>query len=290
MFNPRFNYLVGDIRKATVQGSVSLANFLNRVREPQPKMVDLINKIRNANDKEKDFLKTKLPSVTPCVYFNKGTTRKYSNIVKFTGIMMLDFDKIKDASIFRDLLFVQYPYLFAAWLSSSGKGVRAMVRIPECSTTDEFKERFEAVKNEMKHYMGFDSAPKNCVLPLFYSIDPDIKFRLVNVPIFEGRTKIHTPEPKPITWIKPDSKKGKWAINNTVKAIDKITDNGHPQLRAASYALGGYVGAGYLSEFEAVDLIEQLIRGNSYLSIKPDVYIQTAKTMIRKGANEPLML
>ena len=291
LFNPRFNYCTGNIKNAKVQGAVSCAVWLTRIREPRSWMVDLIAKIRTERDESvKANLKTKLPSVTPAVQFARGDARAYKNIKTFTGIMMMDFDKIEEAPDFRDYLFEEYPYIFATWLSSSGRGVRAMVRVPESKTTDEFKSRFKALRKVFLQYNGFDSAPQNSVLPLFYSIDAEIKFNLFRSEIFNDIHVEPVRENKPVEWVKPSDVKSKWAIDNVKKAINKITDNGHPQLRAAAYCLGGYVGAGYLGEGEAIGLIEALIDANTYLSIKPDVYKQTAKTMIIKGQREPLTL
>jgi hypothetical protein len=74
--------------------------------------------------------------------------------------------------------------------------------------------------------------------------------------------------------------------------IDAIYDNGHPQLRAVCFALGGYVANGYISEMEAMDYAEDMIRHNAYLGIakKVNTYIRTSVTMIRKGQTQPLSL
>ena len=289
MFNPIFNYCIGNIKNPLTAGFVDANSFLSSIKEPKPEMQTLIDRIRVTTDENvKNNLKTKLPSVTPAVLFAKGSSRAYKNIQKFTGLMMLDFDKIDFADQFRDYLFYYYDYVLATWLSSSGRGVRAIVRVPISQSTDEFKQRFDAVFKVFNVYDGFDTAPKNSVLPLFYSIDRDINFDLNRTSIFEGIEPKKVVEKIPTDWIKPSSIKGKWAVSNTKKAIDKITDNGHPQLRAAAYSLGGYVGAGYLGEGEAIDLIECLIDGNNYLSQKPAVYKTTAKTMIKKGQNQPL--
>jgi hypothetical protein len=79
-------------------------------------------------------------------------------------------------------------------------------------------------------------------------------------------------------------------INIVKKSISKITDNGHPQLRAIAYALGGYVGGGYIDYGSAVRVINDLIESNNYLSEKPKVYQRTAKEMIDKGQSQPLNL
>lgn len=292
MFNPRFSFCIGNIRVAKVKGDVSLCVWFNRIRNPSDKMVEAIANVRSAKTPEqKSKLKEKLPSVTPAVRFKKGDNRKYSNIVDFTGIAMLDFDKIDHAPEFRDYIFNTYPFIVGSWLSSSGRGCRAVVRIPMCKSTDEFKLRFTAISKLFGQYYGFDTAPKNCVLPLFYSIDAEIKFNLHRTQVF---TDIASPTPikpmKQVEWKRPDERKTRWALDNTRKAIEKINDNGHPQLRGAAVALGGYVGAGYLGEAEAIDYIHALIEANQYLSIKPDVYKKTAIEMIKRGMQNPLTL
>jgi hypothetical protein len=292
MFNPRFNYCIGDIKSAKVRGELSLCKWLNKVRTPSEKTVKLISSIRLEPDKAKrDAMKINLPSVTPAVRFNKGESRKYTNIKSFTGIAVLDFDKIDFADEFRDYLFETYPFIYATWLSSSAKGCRAIVRIPVSDSVDVFKLRYKALEKIFHVYNGFDTAPKNCVLPLFYSIDAEIKFNLHRTEIF---TDIASPDlvlPMPVMdWKRPSEIKSKWAIDNTIKAIDKITDNGHPQLRGASFALGGYVAGGYIDYNDAIDLIYKLIDSNAYLSQKHEIYKRTAQEMIRKGTTKPITL
>jgi hypothetical protein len=83
MNNPRFNYCVGNIKAARVRGEVSMGFFLNRIRTPREKTINLIHRIRTATDSQtKDKLKTQLPSVTPAVQFRVGDARKYANIQK----------------------------------------------------------------------------------------------------------------------------------------------------------------------------------------------------------------
>lgn len=291
-FNPTFNYCIGNIKSATVRGTLSLAVWVDRINRPKNKTVDLVRRIRTEpNETHRANLKNQLPSVTPAVHFFIGDRRRYENIRSFTGIMMLDFDKIKYAAEMRDYLFHEYPYIIASWLSSSGKGCRAVVRVPVCKTTDDFKLRFKALSNIMNQYEGFDRAPQNAVLPLYYSIDAEIKHDLDREYVFN---EIAPPEPiierRAVDWRMPSERHKKWAVENTIKSIDKINDNGHPQLRGASFALGGYVGAGYIGEQEAVGLMDQLIETNNYLSKKHRVYKETARTMIKQGQSKPLTI
>lgn len=288
-FDTVFQYCIGNILDSRVKGDITLRYFVHKIRTPKPETADILARVRTTDGKEKAALKQKLPSFSPCVIFKPAAKRRLVNIQAFTGIMMLDFDKIPDAPGFKHYLFDAYPYVLAAWLSASAKGVRAMVRIPECENPAEFKRRFAALASEMDQYKGFDHAPKNCVLPLFYSADPEIRFDLRRTGIFR---KIASPPPPPqsklMSWEPPSDRVKRWAMERVKKAIDKITDNGHPQLRAAAYVLGGYVGSGTVDQFEAEQFINALIDSNGYLSQKPDVYKTTAKTMIQKGQEAPL--
>lgn len=287
----KFSYYNGNIKDSTVIGITNLAEMFNAIVNTDDKTLAVLREIRSTTDAtHKARLKTRLKGYSPCVVCSGS--RRYENITTFSGLLALDFDKLESvqyAMEFRDYLFNEYPFVYGTWLSSSGKGVRGIVRIPACTTIDEFKSRFSAIEQDLGVYQGFDTAPKNAVLPLFQSHDPDMKMR--DDAVTYTKTYIPPlPPPKQRIPIVVDSKVTKKVIDIVTSAIDKIDDNGHPQLRGASYALGGYVGAGYIDEYEAVSLIENLIESNRYLSIKPEVYKTTARTMIKKGQHQPLYL
>lgn len=286
----KFNYYPANIKDTKPLGLVTLERFINSVKNPKPETKHIFEQIKladlNNDQATKQKLKSKLFYFTPCV--NISEKRDYKHITEFTGLLCLDFDKLTEdyAAEFKQALFEEYKFIIACWLSASKRGVRAFVKIPICKSIEEFKQYFMAIEFELGIYKGFDSAPKNCVLPLFMSYDPDILFRHD----YSTWTKKYIPMQKP--------KSESYNFNDkdfsthvgfiVKKAIDKIIDNGHPQLRAAAYALGGYVGAGHIKESEAIDLIDKLIISNAYLSQKADIYKKTARTMISKGTQQPL--
>lgn len=287
----KFSHYNGNIKDSRVMGTTNLYNMLCDIVNPDDKTVETLRKIRTTTDPtEKARLKTKLKGYTPCVICRK--MRRYDDIESFSGLLALDFDKLDSAEYaieFKEYLFNQYPYIYATWLSASGKGVRGIVKIPVCKTVDEYKAYYGGVEQELGVYTGFDIAPKNAVLPLFQSYDPNLLYR--KEPTTFTR-KYYEPEPvkqirMPIT---ANGKQHESVIKIITSAIDKIGDNGHPQLRGASVALGGYVGAGYIDYYDAVALIDELIDGNKYLKIKPGVYKKTARTMIKNGTKAPLYL
>jgi hypothetical protein len=234
----------------------------------------------------KQALKSKLYSFTPCVYVNGP--RKYANIQHWTGLLVLDFDHLEtDVAVeFKEYLFNEYKCIITAWLSASRHGVRALVKIPVCTSVDEFKHYFAGIERHLNCYNGFDTAPKNCILPMFISYDADILHR----------TDAQTWSTKHIEIVPPPVKQ--YIVDDKTSVIEKIiakrintiTDTGHIILRATSYLLGGYVGANYIDYNDAIALINNLIDSQSYLSKKPDVYKATAKQMVDKGLNFPTYL
>lgn len=288
----RFQYYSADIRDTRPLGDLDLWQFLMAIREPKPHIIEVFDRIRKA-DKDRDEatkakLKTHLYYFTPAVMVDE--CRCYDSIREFTGLMVLDFDKLEPAMAveLKTDLMQAYNFIIASWLSASGRGVRALVNIPQVSTVDEYKALFSGLMHltDLGKINGFDRAPQNPVLPLFMSYDPDIQF--ADTPgIWE--TPYHPCERPPIKQYKFEHSPTR--VERLIKsAIDRITDNGHPQLRAAAFRLGGYVGAGYIDREEAVNMITHMIEANAYLSIKPDVYKKTAKTMIDKGTEKPLYL
>jgi hypothetical protein len=187
---------------------------------------------------------------------------------------------------FKEYLFNEYKYIITAWLSASRHGVRALVKIPICTSVDEFKQYYAGIERHLNCYNGFDTAPKNCILPMFISYDADILHR----------NDAQTWSTKHIEIVRPATKQ--YIIDDKTSTIERIiakkinviVDNGHPQLRAAAYLMGGYVGAGYIGQQHAIDAMQQMIDGNGYLSQKASIYKQTAKEMINKGTTQPTYL
>lgn len=285
-----FNYYESDIKKSKPLGDVTLERFLSTIKFPKKNTKEIFENIRAAEEagdmKRKGELKTKLYSFTPCIYI-KGR-RQYADIISFTGLMVLDFDHLdaEYAKRWKVALFNEYKCIIAAWLSASQHGIRALVKIPVVHNVAEFKQLFHGIQLELEKYKGWDPAPQNCVLPCFLSYDSEMLQR-ENATEWIGR--YIPPEPPSVQqYIIQDHSN---SVERIIKsAIDRIVDNGHPQLRAAAYVLGGYVGGGNIDEAHAIQIIEQMIDGNAYLSQKAKVYKGTARQMISKGRNQPLFL
>lgn len=119
-----------------------------------------LNRIKNGNSKKQvDLIRTKetkaekdeLKLLLPTVCFN-GTfkTRSAVNLIELSGLIICDFDKfdsMDQAVIFRDSISSD-SYVFSAWISPSGTGVKVLVKIPK---DDNHKGRFESLGKYFNH-------------------------------------------------------------------------------------------------------------------------------------------
>lgn len=296
MNNPSFFYYPADVHIPTPLGRVTFEQFLKANKSPKGEIVSLFKQIEEATKKGDLDLKAKLKSklfyFTPCVETD-GIGRCYTNIKGFTGLMVLDFDKLPDAPAFKQFLFDNLKCVVAAYLSPSKKGCKFIVRIPKCQTIDEFKSYFYGLGFYMEKYEGFDPSTQNCILPLYLSIDPDLLYRedaevwdiqgekLDEFKVFEGEIEVLDDVTE------DDRKKVKSIIT---RSMSKIVDSAHYIVRSTALCGGGYVASGYYSQEEIESIIFELIEESEYCKKNLRGYKQTAREMIIKGMKSPLYL
>jgi hypothetical protein len=294
--NINFQYYPARVDTKQPLGTVTLFEMLKANKEPNDNIKDVFRRIAEAEKNGDLKLKAKLKQenlyyFTPCVFSN-GQGRKYTDIVSFTGLLVLDFDHIENATEFKYFLFNKYQCIIAAIISPSKKGVKFIVKIPVVETVDQFKEYFFGIAVEMDKYKGFDGTGQNCILPLFLSYDPDLLFR--DNPIEWNKKGQNIKEFKAsavVPVIIDATDQDKASVQKIIKsAVDKIISDGHPQIRAAAVTLGGYVATGYIDQIEAENFINSLIANNSYLSKGTTGYQRTAKTAIQLGTQSQLFL
>lgn len=141
---------------------------LNRIKNGNSKK--LVSEIRLMESKEdRDKVKLTLPTVC----FN-GTfkTRSAVNLIELSGLIICDFDgfgSFEDAVSFRDSISSD-KYIFAAWISPSGLGVKVLVKIPK---DDNHKGRFESIGLYFNH-PNWDKNNQGVSRGCQESYDPDI--------------------------------------------------------------------------------------------------------------------
>ena len=120
----------------------------------------LIERIRSEKDKDK---RNELKMQLPCVLFSgKFAKRNTSGLIEHSGFICLDFDGIDN----REELAADR-FIYACWLSPSGNGVKALVRIP----TEDHYGSFLALE---KRYPKLDKACKDVSRVCYESYDPDL--------------------------------------------------------------------------------------------------------------------
>lgn len=303
-----FQYYFGDIKKSRPIGFLSLETFIDRHLNPKAELLSVFNQIneasKNGDLKLKASLKmNNLYSFTVSAKFNGS--RRYDNITEFNPLAQLDFDGItqEEAIDFRDYIFNHYPQIICSYLSPSGRGVKALIRIPKISLDKgipegikEYKDYYRAMESEFTNYKGFDSSPKNLVLPLFISHDVNISYRNFNdASVWDFKEFI--PEPthlkyplpyKPYRKLKSNDKNESRAYNTFRKSVRNIIDSpGHSQIRSACLIFGTRVGAGYVDRFDAAKEVEDMVKSNSYLSKGLSGYLTTANWAFNEGIKTP---
>jgi len=127
---------------------------------------DIIEKVRQANDQPtKDLFKQNLPAVT----FG-GLFEDRSALIEASGLACLDFDKLDDLNEISERL-KESEYIYSLWVSPSGNGLKALVKIPVVKDKEEYQEYYRAILRHFKDLQP-DKATKDINRLCFESYDP----------------------------------------------------------------------------------------------------------------------
>jgi hypothetical protein len=284
------------ITNITPQKLISLDASLEYTKNPPRGIKDIFKQIaeaETAGDKElkANLKQNNLHYFTPCVIVDP--IRNYESINSFTGLLVLDFDHIENAADFKTFLFEEYKCIIGVWLSPSRRGVKALVKIPVVSTVEHFKEYYYGIAAEMEQFNGFDPSGQNAVLPLFQSYDLDLLSRDdPDTWTVKGmkRNDFAAAPTKALPKIDPTDRDKQTIVKIINTGFDNIIDYGHPVLRSLCICIGGYIGTGYISEYEAIQLISSKIETHHYLKKGIAGYKKTAVWALRAGQTKPITL
>jgi len=156
-----------NIKETSQPFFVDISVVLNRIQEGKSK--DLVKKIRQEKDKSKrNLLKQSLPAIC---FSGQFTKRNDNSLNVHSGIICLDFDGYKSN---KELLqekerLSKNKYVYSVFISPSGEGLKALVRIPE--DVANHKGYFFAL---LKHFDSphFDKTSKNLSRVCYESYDP----------------------------------------------------------------------------------------------------------------------
>lgn len=136
--------------------------MLARIKDGKSR--EKVDEIRNCIDKErKNQLKCNLPSIC---FSGKFTERKDECLQEHSGFICLDFDEVPELRDFQTDL-INLPYVYACWISPSGNGLKALVRIAD---PKKHREHFTALQEEL----NCDKSGINESRVCYESYDPDI--------------------------------------------------------------------------------------------------------------------
>lgn len=302
----KFPYYSGNIKLTKAIGLISIDQFIRVHKEPSKQTLSILEIIKRADKvgfvKYKRKLKQRLYAFTPAVKIEVGVCRKYENVVSWTGLMQLDFDKIstaEEAIEIKNEIFNLYHSIICCYISPSGKGVKALLKTKVPENAEQYKAMHKAVEKEFEVYGCFDAATRNAVLPLFLSYDENILYRdwseaaIWTKEDTSKEEKVQLLDKPPTSFISNNkgSSESQYNYEKVIrifkKAINSINDNGHPQLRTACLILGSRVGAGYIDLNEAISLATYEICSNSYFDKDQNGYVNTGQWAINQGMKNP---
>lgn len=152
--------------------SVELA--LNRIKNGNSKK--LVEEIRNTLDKEKaGELKKNLPCI--CFSGKFGSDRKDEQILSHSKFLVLDFDNVYELRD-KQTDIISHKFVYACWVSPSGNGLKALVKIAD---GDKHRDHFEALE---EIFPEVDKSGKNPSRVCYESYDADIYIN-TNAEIFK---------------------------------------------------------------------------------------------------------
>ena len=152
--------------------SVELA--LNRIKNGNSKK--LVEEIRNTLDKEKA---AELKKNLPCICFSGkfGSDRKDEQIISHSKYLVLDFDNVYELRD-KQTEIISNQFIYACWVSPSGNGLKALVKIADGK---KHREHFEALE---EIFPEIDKSGKNTSRVCYESFDSEIYINL-NADVFK---------------------------------------------------------------------------------------------------------
>lgn len=143
---------------------ISIDDALTRIQKGKSKKA--VEEIRATIDKEKSQkLKANLPSVCFSGEFKKD--RQDIDLILHSGFIVLDFDDVENIRD-KQTDIISKDYVYACWVSPSGKGLKALIRIADGT---KHKLHFQSLQEE---FSEIDRSGINVSRVCYESYDPDI--------------------------------------------------------------------------------------------------------------------
>lgn len=143
---------------------ITIEKALERIKNGSSN--ELVTEIRNTLDKEKaNKIKLNLPSV--CFSGKFGNDRKDEQLIEHSGFIVLDFDDVSDLRD-KQTDIISHDFVYACWVSPSGNGLKALVKIADGS---KHREHFQSLQEV---FPEIDRSGINVSRVCYESFDPEI--------------------------------------------------------------------------------------------------------------------
>lgn len=214
---------------------ISVDNALNWIKVGR--WADKVSNVKNGKMDKRD-----LPAIIWGGEFKPGN-RTNEGISRYSGLAPLDFD-MKTSTLDEiqekiDML-KEDPYILAIWLSSSGKGIHALMRI---QSQEDYSAHYRAI---ISKYDGIDPACSNISRLLFISHDPNMHINrdslIFSEVIREEKLQLSS---EPTIATKTDFKKLEMVCNLFLNAQE---GERNVKMLKAGRLLGGFVAGGLIQE------------------------------------------
>lgn len=265
-----------DFNETKTPHYLPIEKVLQRIKDC--KIQTKIDELRNEpNEKRRGQLKKMLP----CICFSgKFTSRSDKTITEHSGYIILDFDKLDNAEEFKNNL-KRFSFIYSAFISPSGNGVKAVAKIP--ANIEKHRGYYRGI---LKVFPELDSTSINESRICFESVDKNLwineQVEEFTDYVEEETKKIKEPYKKK-TGVRTDYSK----VNISLEMIRNSIDGGkHATLLKAAKLMGGYIATGYVEEHEALRLLEIEISHKGVDNIEQAK--QTILDGIEYGKTEPI--
>jgi hypothetical protein len=262
-----------NVKKTASPHYLTTDQALERVRTGG-KHLSLVQQIRSGNKEAKK----ELPIV---LWSGEFLERKDSALDSHSGLVVLDFDHI-DVEGSKTILATDQ-YIYACWISPSGEGLKALVRV---SNPESHRDHFRALQAYFDNEYGLEVDPSgiNESRACFDSYDPEI---VVNksAKVFGQVLSERALNQKAVSSEEHYTDYNKLAVVSSM--IRKAEDGEkHSALLKSAVLCGGYIAAGRMEEDEAIRILEREILKRNVDSVESAR--QTIRDGIEKGKGMPI--
>lgn len=245
-------------------GTCTWQEAVNEIKsQKHKKLIDQARSIPTQDAYDK-FKKTKLPAFSFCAELSY---RNKESVLNATGFIIPDLDHLPDLeSLFRQLM--QDPYIWFAFRSPGGDGIKCALRAEGISCDDDIKRFFRAMHNYFvqTYQISVDNACKDISRLTFISSDPDTYIN-PDPQLFDIEQWMPAenppPDPPPQQNIDTGQAKGKekYALKVLESCCEKIRQSvpteQHTTRRDQARLIGGYFQ--YISEDTVLQALEQAV-------------------------------